>query len=132
MTNKRSKPGKIIIPAGMKPSPRQHEIDVANILAEHFKADVEFIPTTSRRTPDFMLNGISWELKSPQGKGRNNIERQLKYAGHQSPNVIIDASRSKMHANKVRREVEYQFRLVKSVKRLLFISRTGKVFEMTK
>ncbi len=124
------KPGKIIIPVGMKPRPRQHEIEVAEILAGHFGVDVEFIPTTNRSTPDFLIDGILWELKSPTGTGKNNIERQLKYAWHQSPNVIIHAGRSKMHGAKIRREVERQFRIVKSVKRLLFISKDDKVVEI--
>lgn len=84
MASKRNKPGKIIIPVGMKPRPRQHEIEVAEILAEYFKLDVEFVPTTNRNTPDFLIDGVLWELKSPQGKGKNNVERQLKYALHQS------------------------------------------------
>lgn len=124
------KPGKIIIPVGMKPRPRQHEIDVAELLAKYFRVDVEFIPTTSRNSPDFLIDGTLWELKSPQGNGKNNIQRQLKYAWHQSPNVILDASRSKMHAARIKREVEYQFGIIKSVKRLLFVAKDKEVIEI--
>ncbi|MGB4799988.1 MAG: hypothetical protein WBP03_00495 [Candidatus Saccharimonadales bacterium] len=128
--DRKSKSGKIIIPTGMKPRPRAHEIDVAEVLAEYFGVDVEFVPTTEQNTPDFLIDGILWELKSPQGKGKNNIQRQLQYASHQSVNVIIDANRSKMHKNKIRREVEYQFKIIKSVKRLLFVSKDKKVVEI--
>ena len=100
------------------------------MLAEHFKVDVEFVPTTERNTPDFLIDGVLWELKSPQGKGKNNIQRQLQYASHQSPNAILDASRSKMHATKIKREVEYQFKIIRSVKRLLFVSKDKKVVEI--
>ena len=127
---RKSKSGNIIIPAGMRPRPRQHEIDVAEVLAEHFKIDVEFVPTTEHNTPDFLIDGTLWELKSPQGKGKNNIQRQLQYASHQSTNVILDASRSKIHSSKIRREVEYQFKIIKSVKRLLFVSKEKKVVEI--
>jgi hypothetical protein len=126
----KSKSGKIIIPVGMKPRPRQHEIDVAEVLAKHFKANVEFVPTTEQNTPDFLIEGVLWELKSPQGTGKNNIQRQLQYASHQSPNVILDSTRSKMHATKIKREVEYQFKIIRSVKRLLFVSKDKKVFEI--
>jgi hypothetical protein len=124
---RKGKSGKIIIPVGMKPRPRQHEIETAEILAEHFKTDVEFVPTTERNTPDFLIDGVVRELKSPRGKGKNNIQRQLQYASRQSSNVIIGANRSRMHANRIRREVEYQFKIVKSVKRLLFVSKDKKV-----
>lgn len=132
MTNKRSKPGKIILPANMKPRPEEHELRVAAILSEHFKTDVEFLPRANRPTPDFLIDGVVWELKSPTGAGKNNIQKQLQESRHQSANVIIDASRSKMHATKIRHQVEYQFKIVKSVKRLLFVSKTGKVFEITR
>lgn len=114
----------------MIPRPRSHELNVAEVLADHFRVDIEFVPTTERNTPDFLIDGVFWELKSPQGRGKNNIQRQLQHAKDQSVNVIIDASRSKKHPSKIKREVEYQFRLVKSVKRLLFISKNRKVVEI--
>lgn len=132
MTQKKRLTSKIIIPVGMKPGPSQYELDVSGILAKHFGANVEFVPRNTRTTPDFLINNVQWELKSPQGKGKNNIQRQLQYAAHQSANVIIYAGRSKIHGNKIKREVEYQFRVVKSVKRLLFISKSGKVFELNR
>ena len=124
--------GKIIIPVGMKPRPRQHEIDVAEVLAEHFRVDVEFVPTTARNTPDFLIDGVLWELKSPQGKGKNNIQRQLKYASKQSKNIIISASRSKLHINKIRGELTIQFQKTRSIRRLLLIDKTDKVMEITR
>ena len=129
---KKSKSGKIIIPVGMKPRPRPHEIEIAEILAKHLKTDIEFIPTTNRNTPDFLIDGTLWELKSPQGTGKNNIQRQLQYAVRQSSNVILDANRSKMHVNKIKREVEHQFKIIRSVKRLMFVSKDKTVIELTK
>jgi len=116
----------------MKPRPEPHEIRVASILSEHFKTDVEFVLRTNQRTPDFLIDGVLWELKSPTGTGKNNIQRQLQDAHHQSKNVIVDASRSRMHGTKIRKQVEYQFRIVKSVRRLLFVSKAGKIFEITR
>jgi len=120
------------VPATIKPRPEHHELRVAAILCEYFKANVEFIPRANRPTADFLINGVIWELKSPQGIGKNNIQRQLQDAHRQSRNVIIDAGRSKMHGAKIRRQVEHQFKIVKSVKRLLFVSKSGKVFEITR
>lgn len=130
MNNNKSGVGKVIIPANVYPLPRQHEIDVATILAEQLKTDVEFAPTTDRNTPDFLIKGILWELKSPQGNGKNNIQRQLQYASHQSANVIISAARSKMHPVKIKREIESQFKVIKTVERLLFVSKDKKVIEI--
>lgn len=116
----------------MKPRPRQHEIEIAEILAKHFKTNIEFIPASNRNTADFLIDGVLWELKSPQGKGKNNIQRQLKYASKQSKNIIISANRSKLHINKIRGELAIQFQKTRSLKRLLLIDKAKKVIEITR
>jgi hypothetical protein len=121
---------RIIIPAGMKPRPRQHEIDAAEVLAKHFNVDIEFVRTTENNTPDFLIDGLLLELKSPQGRGRNNIQRQLKYASKQSKNIIINAHRSKLHINKIKGELTIQFKKTRSIRRILLINKTGKVIEI--
>ncbi len=118
---------KVIIPAGLKPFPARYELSAASILASYFKADVEFIPRANYKTPDFLIKGIIWELKSPTGKGKNNIERQLQTGLKQSRNIIFDARRSKIHISKIRRELDKQFKLTKSMKRLILIEKSNKV-----
>lgn len=129
---KKQKPqtGRIIMQPGMKPRPEDHEIYVAGVLAVYFKADIEFIPRSNQRTPDFLIKGKVWELKSPTGTGKNNIQRQLQEAHGQSVNVILDASRSKMHPEEIKRRVEHQFKIIKSVKRLIFVPKDGEPLEI--
>ncbi len=122
--------GRIIMPPGMKPRPEDHEIYVAGVLAVYFKADVEFIPRSNQRTPDFLIQGKVWELKSPTGTGKNNIQHQLQEAHGQSDNVVLDASRSKMHPEEIRRRTEHQFKIIKSVKRLIFVPKDGEPLEI--
>jgi hypothetical protein len=132
MLNKVRKVGKIIIPSNMKPRPEQHEIHVASILAKYFKTDIEFIPRSNMPTPDLLINGVMWELKSPTGTGKNNVQRQLQEARRQSSNIIIDATRSKMHTSRIKRQAEYQFKVIRPIKQLLFVSKTGNVYEITR
>lgn len=57
--------------------------------------DVHFLkPSTvdGVKTPDFTLNGDEWELKRPEGSGKNTLERQIKRAMKQSDRVVIDIS----------------------------------------
>jgi hypothetical protein len=82
------------------------------------------------QTPDFLIKGKVWELKSPTGTGKNNIQRQLQEAHNQSVNVILDASRSKMHPLEIKRRAEHQFKIVKSVKRLIFVPKDGEPLEI--
>lgn len=123
---------KVIIPVGLKPFPARYEISAADLLANYFKADVEFIPRSNQKTPDFLMGGITWELKSPTGKGKNNIERQLQTGLKQSRNIILDARRSKIHISKIRNELNRQFKLTKSMKRLILIEKSKNIIELTK
>jgi hypothetical protein len=75
---------KVIIPVGLKPSPARYELSAAEILASYFKADVEFIDRSNYKTPDFLINNITWELKCPTGKVKHNIEHQMKAGTNQS------------------------------------------------
>lgn len=120
----------VIIPTDLKPSPAPYEVSAATLLANHFKSDVEFILRTNHKTADFLINGIEWELKSPVGVGKYNIQHQLKDAARQSSNVVFDARRSKIHMTKVRREVEYHFKTIRPIKRLLIISKSKEVIEL--
>ena len=120
----------VIIPVNFKPSPARYELSAAQLLAQHFKTDVEFISRSNYKTPDFLIGGTTWELKSPTGSGKNNIERQLQAGLKQSQNIIFDSRRSKIHISKIRNELNRQFLLTKSMKRLILIEKRGNVIEL--
>lgn len=46
---------RVIIPINLKPSPSRNEISAAELLAKHFKANVEFIVRSNHKTPIFLL-----------------------------------------------------------------------------
>jgi hypothetical protein len=122
----------VIIPIGLKPSPNRYEITAAELLASYFKTDVEFIPRSNYQTPDFKINNDDWELKSPTGTGKNNVERQLQSALKQSQNIVFDARRSKIHITTIRSELNRQFQLAKSIKRLILIDKNKNVVELAR
>jgi hypothetical protein len=123
---------KVIIPVDLKPSPARYELTAAQLLAHYFKADVEFILRSNQKTPDFLVLGVKWELKSPTGTGKYNIQHQIKTAAKQSANVIFDARRSRMHIAKIRNEVNHHFKHTKAVRRLILIDKNKNVVELTK
>lgn len=123
---------RVIIPVDLRPSPARYELSAAQLLASHYKTDVEFIPRSNQKTPDFLINNIKWELKSPKGKGKNNIERQLQTGLKQSKNIIFDARRSKLHISKIRNELNHQFKLAKSIRRLVLIEKSKNIVEITR
>ena len=123
---------RVILPTNLKPSPARYELTAAQLLAEHFKTDVEFIARSNHKTPDFIIDGVKWELKSPTGTGKRNIERQLQTGIKQSKNIVFDARRSKIHIARIKNILNYQFRLAKSIKRIVLIDKSKNVIELTR
>ena len=122
----------VIIPHSYKPPPSDDEISAADILVEFFKANVKFVRRSAGKTPDFLINGSYWELKSPTGSGKHNIQHKLQDAALQSCNVVLDGRKSKLHPDKLKNEVNHQFELIKKIKRLIFINKSGKAIELSR
>lgn len=122
---------KIEVPGG-KPLPEQHELTAAGILAGHFKANVRFIARRTQKTADIIVGNVEWEIKSPTGKGKRNIQHQFYRASKQSRNIVFDARRSKLHMTKISRELERQFKISRNIKRLILIRKDGKIIELSK
>lgn len=117
----------VIIPSNLLPKPADFEISAAMILARYFKHNVEFITRKSSMTPDVKIGNIEWEIKSPVGNGKHNIEHQLQRAMKQSKNIVFDARQSKIDIRKIRKDLMKQAILTRSLKRLLLIEKTGKI-----
>lgn len=88
------RPGRVVIPRDKQP--RQHELDTARRLAR-FGVDVEFLPEIDGegvKSPDVLIDGEIWELKSPQGSSeKSTIDSQLKRGKRQAENLVIDLAR---------------------------------------
>jgi hypothetical protein len=81
-------------------------------------------------TPDFAIDGVFWELKSPTGRGKQNIQHQLNNAIKQSENIILDARRSKIDIRKIRHQLNYFAKKAKSsknIKKVLLINKESKI-----
>lgn len=117
----------IIIPVGMKPRPKIHEETAADILANHFRSDVHFIATASQGTPDVSIKGIKWEIKSPIGSSANNIRKNMREAGLQSRNIVIDLRRSKLHQTRAVGYIKQYMLTSRKLKRVLVITKTKQI-----
>lgn len=120
----------IIIPAGLTPWP--HELRVANILAMAGHV-VEFLPPAKIKRADILLDGIEYEIKSPLTDKANTLEHMLKRALRQSPNLIIDSSRTngkKIRDDQIRKFLISKARQHKQIKRMLFITRNKQIIDI--
>ena len=124
---------KVIIPSNLDNPPEDNEIQIAQIVANHYNARVEFLRPVDdykRKTPDIMFRGQLWEMKSPMGKVKSSIERQLKRALKQSRNVIIDGRRSPLADDIMEAELRRQCILRRSMKKLVFINKNEFLIEI--
>jgi hypothetical protein len=125
------KSGKIIIPHGVKVW--HHELQTANALAAAGYT-IEFIVINGRRyakSPDIVVDGQKWEMKSPKTDKLSAVERNLKRATKQSGNIIVDSHRmSKLHDSSIQRLLVQKHKQQRTIKKLLFINRKRQVIDI--
>ena len=113
---------------------QSHEFhSVRILLAEGF--DIELIPSSRIKglhLPDIMLAGVPWEIKAPEGDGKNTIKHNIQNAAHQSENVIIDLFRCKLSEDIAMKDIQHHFSLSKRLKRMKVITKSGKIIDLRK
>ena len=128
-------PGKVIIPAGHPNPPDPHEVDVAMILASHYRTEVKFllpIDDYKRKTADIVMHGVAWEIKCPIGKSKYTIQEQFRRASKQAKNIIIDTRRTKLKYNIIEKSVQLELKKRPSINKTLLINKSKKVIEVIK
>lgn len=125
---KSTKKGRIIIPAGRKPWP--HELRVAEILAAAGHM-VEFLPETSLRTTDILLDGVEYEIKSPRSSTPNSLEHLLKKSLKQSQNIIISLMRINGMHSSILHFLAIQAKTRKRLKKLLVVTKQGRIIDIS-
>ena len=107
----------VIVPKELYPKPSNREMTAAYILIDFFNSDIKFVIRSDNKTPDFLISKVKWELKTPIGSGKYNIQHTLRSALLQSENIIIDARFSKQHIIKIKNELRRQYFISKRIKR---------------
>lgn len=122
-------PGTIDI-SKLKTPPEKHELATAKYFAALGK-DVVFLPPSNIKEvyrPDILMDGVEWEIKSPQGKSRRTVEKLFRHASQQSKYIIFDLRRSNLPEDICINQLERSFSH-KRVKRLLIIKKNGELKE---
>ena len=96
-------------------------------LAGHY---VEFLQESSLPTADIRLDGIEYEIKSPETAKLSSVEQLIRKALKQSPNIIIDSSRCKIRGDKLRNYLVYKCRTQKQIKRMILITKNGQILHI--
>lgn len=123
--------GKIVIAPGINLWEQEYETAQALAMAG---LTVEFIRRSeeNRRTSaDAMINGLVWEMKAPKADNARAIDRNLRRALHQSPNIIFDSHRMKKLPDAViERELRKHVLEMRSIKHLWFINRHREIIDI--
>ena len=133
--SKQSNHSQVIIPVCHPNPPELHEVNVAEILAQHYQTVVQFlIPVDDymRKSADIVMMGVEWEIKCPRGASRSTISNQLRWATKQSKNIIIDTRYTKLEYDRIEKKVQLEANKKSTIKKALLINKFGKVVEIKK
>ena len=110
-----------IIPNGV--SLEKHENETVVFFTD-LGYDIELIPpskTPGSLSPDFTMDGLDWEMKSPQSGGSRTIEHAVRSASKQSENIIIDLRRCKLSEDRALAQLKFHSVKRTNIKRLVVI-----------
>lgn len=117
----------------LKPSERERRI--AEILSNKYGKTVELVPQVvypqGIQTPDYLIDGERFDLKSPTGKGKNLLYGLIAKKKAQSHNFIIDISECPLNTEELERQTEQLYRSwrVRFLEKLVFI-KDGKIVKV--
>ena len=123
-----AKIGKIDISELNNP-PEKHEQATARFFAKLGK-DIKFIRPLNIKgvhTPDFYMDGLAWEVKSPTARNVRSIEDNFRYATKQSENIIFDLRRSKVPEHKSIRRIRRIAIRARGTRRVIVVTKGKKV-----
>ena len=111
------------------------ELEAASILANYFQGNVRILSPSNDymvKTADFIINEISYELKSPITKSVRSIENMIHLATKQSGNVIVDIRKSKITEKRMVKLCEDLLKYYKKLSKIVLIVKNKKVLEFSK
>ena len=132
---KQINPGRVIIPGDHPNPPLPHEVDAALVLVRHYHTNVEFIIPVDdykRKTADFEMLGVQWEIKSPVGASKSTIGTQFRRATMQSRNIVLDTRRTKLKYEVIEKQVALEAKQRTNINRIILINKSGKIVEIKK
>ena len=99
----------------VKLNPSEREVSIAVLLSEKYGKKVELIPQVMYpqgiQTPDYLIDGERYDLKSPTGRGKNLLYGLIAKKYKQAHNFIIDITNCPLSMEELERQAE---RLYKS------------------
>lgn len=90
-----------------------HEKKIAELIANETGRKVEMVPRVTFpqgiQTPDYLINGSGYDLKTPLGNGKNTLYGMVKSKKKQANNFVICADKTQLTVEELRRQIEDVF-----------------------
>lgn len=91
-------------------SPSKREKEVAILLGKIYGGNILIIPRVNEppsiKTPDYIINGESFDLKGIKGNGKNTLDNSIRKQEKQSSNFIFDLTNATMNIDNVIQQVQ--------------------------
>lgn len=107
--------------------PTDQERKIATILSQKYGKNVELVPQVvypqGIQTPDYLIDGKRFDLKSPIGSGKNLLYGAIAKKQKQSHNFIIDVTECPLSMEELERQTESLYRSprVGFLERIVFV-----------
>lgn len=108
-------------------SPTSQEKTIAAVLSEKYGKSVKFVPQVlypqGIQTPDYLIDGERFDLKSPTGNGKELLYNMIAKKKKQSPNFIFDITNCPLSDEDIKMQIQsiYASQHTKFVKIIVII-----------
>ena len=119
----------------VKLNPSEREMGIAVLLSEKYGKKVELIPQVMYpqgiQTPDYLIDGERYDLKSPTGKGKNLLYGLIAKKYKQAHNFIIDITDCPLSMEDLERQAKrlYTSRRTGFLETIVFL-KNGKIVKV--
>ena len=112
--------------------PENHELETAKFFAELGKKIIFIKPINIKgnHTPDIIMDGVEWEIKSPTGNGKHTIVNNFRNAVSQSRYLIFDLRRIKLPEDNCISKLKLEFKARSYLKKLLIIKKDNTLIQI--
>lgn len=90
--------------------PTEQEREIAVVLSDKYGKNVKFVPQVvfpqGVKTPDYLIDGERFDLKSPIGSGKNLLYGMIAKKKEQSHNFIIEISNCPLNMEELYKQAE--------------------------
>ncbi len=111
-----------------------HEYHTIRVLLEKGHNVELMVPSMIKyqKMPDVLMDGVLWEIKAPEGAGKNTIKHNFQSAVKQCENVLIDLFRCGIDEISSLKELAACYNSSKRIRRLRVITKSETIIDIRK